>query len=142
LLQKEGNMKLCISSTGKDTGSRVDTSFGRAPFFLIVDTETMDVKVVENPAAAAGHGAGIAAAQLVSDKRVDTVLSGFVGPNAFNALKTSGIKIFEGVSGSITIQEAVAGFKKGDYREITAPSTGPGRGGGRGRGRGRGGVGW
>jgi len=133
-------MKICISSAGRDIGSRVDTSFGRAPFFLIVETATMDVEVLENKAAEAGHGAGIAAAQIVSDKGVDVVLSGFVGPNAFNALKASGIRIFEGISAGDTIQEAVAGFKKGDYQEITAPSVGSARGGGRGRGRGR--AGW
>ena len=137
-------MKLCISSSGRDMGSKVDPSFGRAPFFLIIETETMAVEVVENSAAEAGHGAGIAAAQIVSDRGVEAVLSGFVGPNAFNALKASGIKIFEGVTSGDTIQEAVAGFKKGDYREIATPSTGPGRGGGRGRGggQGRGRMGW
>jgi predicted Fe-Mo cluster-binding NifX family protein len=131
-------MKLCISSSGKDIGAPVDNSFGRAPFFLIIDTETMEAEVVENAAAAAGHGAGIGAAQIVSDKGVDAVLSGFVGPNAFNALKASGIRIFEGISANDTIKEAVISFKKGDYREIMAPSTGPGRGSGRGQGRGRG----
>ena len=124
-------MKLCVSSAGKDIESRVDTAFGRAPFFLIIDPETMDVEVVENIAATAGHGAGIAAAQIVSDKEVDAVLSGFVGPNAFNALKASGIIIFEGIKEGDTIREAVAGFNKGDYREITAPSAGSGRGRGR-----------
>ena len=42
-------------------GSLIDPSFGRAPFFLIIETETMAVEVVENTAAEAGHGAGIAA---------------------------------------------------------------------------------
>lgn len=137
-------MKLCISSTGRDTDARVDTSFGRAPYFLIIDTETMANEVVKNTAAEAGHGAGIAAAQLVSDKGADAVLSGFVGPNAFDALKASGIRIFEGVTIDDTVREAVAGFKEGDYREITTPSAGPGQGGGRGRGsgRGRGRMGW
>ena len=129
----ENNMKLCISSSGKDIGARVDTAFGRAPFFLIIDTETMESEVVANAAAASGHGAGIGAAQIVSDKGADGVLSGFVGPNAFNALKASGIRIFEGISADDTVQEAVAAFKKGDYREKTAPSAKPGRGGGRGR---------
>jgi predicted Fe-Mo cluster-binding NifX family protein len=137
-------MKLCVSSIGKDKGSRVDISFGRAPFFLIIDRETMDIEVVENSAAASGHGAGIAAAQIVSNKGVDAVLSGYVGPNAFNALQASGIKVFEGVAENNTVQEAIDRFVRGEYHEKTSltmgPGCGPGGGRGLGRGRGRGGC--
>jgi predicted Fe-Mo cluster-binding NifX family protein len=133
-------MKLCVSSTGRDRGSRVDTAFGRAPFFLIIDMESMDVKVVQNSAAAGGHGAGIGAAQIVSDAGVDAVLSGYVGPNAFNALQASGIKVFEGATENDTVQGAIDRFTRGEYQEKTAATMGPGcdRGKGRGRGRGRG----
>lgn len=143
-------MKLCVSSTGKDIGSRVDIAFGRAAYFLIIDTETMDVELVENPAATAGHGAGIAAAQTVSDKGVDGVLSGYIGPNAFNGLRAAGIRIFEGASENDTVQEALTKFKGNEYKETTTAPEGPGcgrdlgpgmghgRGAGMGRGRGRG----
>ena len=131
-------MKLCVSSAGKGKNSRVDAAFGRAPFFLIIDMASMDVNVVENSAAKTGHGAGIAAAQIVSDAGVDTVLSGYVGPNAFNALQASGIKVFEGATESETVQEAIDRFSRGEYQEKTAPTMGPGSGRGKGPGRGRG----
>lgn len=133
-------MKLCISSTGKDKSSQVDTAFGRAPFLLIIDMESLDVKVIENSAASAGHGAGIAAAQIVSDAGVDAVLSGYVGPNAFNALQASGIKVFEGASENYTVQGTIERFISGEYREKTAPTVGSefGRGKGLGRKEGRG----
>jgi predicted Fe-Mo cluster-binding NifX family protein len=143
--KRRQDMKLCVSSTGKDIGSLVDTTFGRAPYFLIIDTGTMDVvEVVENTAATAGHGAGIAAAQLVSDKGVDGVLTGYVGPNASNALHAAGISIFEGASSQETVKEAIVKFKKDEYNKASAPSEVPpcepgrGRGPGRGMGRGRG----
>jgi len=147
-------MKLCITSTGNDIEARVDTTFGRAPYFLIIDTDTNAVEVVENIAAVQGQGAGIAAAQLVSDRGVDGVLTGYVGPNAFNAFRASGIKLFAGVSSQDTVKETLAKFNKGEYNEAPAPSEappcepgggrglgrgmGPGRGMGRGMGRGRG----
>jgi len=137
-------MKLCVSSTGKEKSSRVDIAFGRAPFFLIIDMKSMDMmKVVENSSAAAGHGAGIAAAQIVSDAGVDAVLSGYVGPNAFNALRASGIKVFEGVTENETVQEAIGRYTRDEYKEKTAPTMVPGCGGGKGRGmvKGRGRVG-
>jgi predicted Fe-Mo cluster-binding NifX family protein len=137
-------MKLCVSSTGKDIGSRVDTAFGRAPYFLIIDTETMDLEVLKNSAATVGHGAGIAAAKTVSDKGVDAVLSGYVGPKAFNGLQASDIMVFEGASEKDTIQEALTKFKRNEYRETITftegPGCGPGKGRGMGQGRGRGGC--
>ena len=113
-------------------------------YFLIIDTETNATEVIENTAAAQGQGAGIAAAQLVSDKGVDGVLTGYVGPNAFNAFLASGIKLFVGASSQDTVKEALAKFNKGEYNEASAPSEvppcepGQGRGLGRGMGRRRG----
>ena len=137
-------MKLCITSTGRHIEANIDTTFGRAPYFLIIDTDTNATEVVENTAATQGQGAGIAAAQLVSDKGVDEVLTGYVGPNAFNAFRASGIKLFVGASSQDTVKEALAKFNKGEYNEASAPSEvppcepGQGRGLGRGMGRRRG----
>ena len=131
-------MKLCITATGRDLDSRVDERFGRADYFLIIDTDTMEFEAVRNTAQTAGRGAGIAAAQIISDKRADTLLTGVVGPNAFAALKAANIKIYEGASGADSVRDAVDKFKKGEYKEASAPSGGPGYGRGRGRGPGYG----
>jgi predicted Fe-Mo cluster-binding NifX family protein len=132
-------MKICVSSLGKDTGSQVDPAFGRAPYLLIIDTETGNLEVVDNSATATGHGAGVAAAQIIADKAANVVLTGYVGPNAFDILHTAGIRIFEGVADRITVENAVEGFKSNAYTEMTSPKQGPGCGRGKGRGMGRGG---
>ncbi|MHB8810127.1 MAG: NifB/NifX family molybdenum-iron cluster-binding protein [Desulfobulbaceae bacterium] len=134
-------MNLCISSTGKESGSQVDSSFGRAPYFLIIDTDTMRVKAVQNPAAITGQGAGIAAAQTATDQGADAVLTGYVGPNAFNALRAAGIRVFEGLAENETVRDALARFARGEYKETTSLAAEPGCGGqgkGQGGGRGRG----
>jgi len=87
-----------------------------------------------------------------SDKGFDGVLTGYVGPNAFNAFLASGIKLFVGASSQDTVKEALAKFNKGEYNEASAPSEVPpcepgggrglGRGMGRGMGRGRGRCRW
>jgi len=122
-------MNLCVTSTGKDIDSRIDEHFGRASYFLIVDTDTMDVLAVPNTAQAAGQGAGIRAAQIILDKGAEAVLTGIVGPNAFNALRAANIRIYVGASGTDSVSKAVDRFKKDGYREASAPSGGPGRGG-------------
>ncbi len=127
-------MKLCVTSTGESLDSKVDERFGRAYYFLIIDTDTMDFEAVQNTAQSEGLGAGIRAAQIITDKGIEALLTGFVGPKAFTALETANVKIYEGASGTESAKHAVERFKKGEYKEASAPSGGPRRGPGRGGG--------
>ena len=148
-------MKIAISATGKDLDSAIDPRFGRASYFVIVDTESGNiVNVIDNLAAQdAAQGAGINAATLVAGSGAQTVLTGQIGPKAFEVLQASGIKMISNVSG--TVGEAVEQYRKG---AIPSPDEGPsaaansgktfgpsfgggGMGGGRGRGMGGGGRG-
>ncbi|MBT6226873.1 MAG: NifB/NifX family molybdenum-iron cluster-binding protein [Candidatus Scalindua sp.] len=121
-------MKLCITSTGKDMDSRVDERFGRAPYFQLFDTDTMDVDTISNTAQFEKRGAGVRAAQIILDKGTGAVLTGSIGPNAFTALNTANVKIYEGTSGSDTVREVVERFKKGEYKETSTPARGHGGG--------------
>ena len=101
----------------------------------------MQLEAVPNPGAMASGGAGIQAAQLVVDRGANAVLTGSVGPNAYNALSSGGVEIYLGVTG--TVKNAVDQFREGRLTKA-ASATGPshmGMGGGRGRGRGGGGRG-
>ena len=97
-----------------EMGSEMDPRFGRAPYFLLVDTETGEHEVVENSAIAASGGAGIAAAQLVVDRGVSHVLTGNCGPNAFRVLDAAGIGVVIGAGGSVS--DAVARFVNGELK--------------------------
>jgi predicted Fe-Mo cluster-binding NifX family protein len=106
--QSKGN-KICITSKGKDLEAEMEPSFGRAQYFLIVDPNTMEFEVIENPNAEATHGAGIQTAQLISSKNVGAVLTGNCGPNAQRVLQSSGIKVITGISGKV--EDALLEFK-------------------------------
>lgn len=136
-------MKICITSTGKAVEAKVDPRFGRAPYFIIVDTDSDAIEVVDNSATAESQGAGISAAQFVSDKGVEAVLTGRVGPNASRAFQASGITVLEEISSQESVKEVIGRFKKGEYSDKPATTGTPprGQGGGRGLGRGMGGGG-
>lgn len=141
-------MKVVVSSNGNDLSAQVSPVFGRCPYYLFVDTESMEFEAVANPAISAPGGAGIQAAQFVANQGAQAVLTGNMGPNAFNVLQSAGVQVFTVVGG--TVKEAVEAYKEGRLQAITGPSAGPyagmgGRGMGMGRGRGRGmgmGGGW
>jgi len=148
-------MKICVTATAGDLNAQVDPRFGRCQYFVIVDSETMAFEAMANEAIAAPGGAGIQAAQTMVNKGVNVVISGNIGPNAFQVLSTAGVKIATGAYG--TVQEATEMYKSGKLGETgastvaahagmgaTAPGggfgmgMGGGRGGGGGRGMGRG----
>lgn len=126
--------KVAVSSQGKGIESQVDPRFGRAAYFLVVDTETMEVVVLDNnQARSMSHGAGIQAAELVARAGAEAVLSGFVGPKAMDALNAAGLKVYQDVAG--VVDEAVRRYAQGDLTASTEPGGMPGPGHGRGRGR-------
>ncbi len=138
-------MRVAVSSTGEGLDAQIDPRFGRCPYFVIVDTETMGFEAIPNTSQGAPSGAGIQAAQALANRGVQTVLTGNVGPNAFQALSVAGINVITGVFG--TVRETVERFKSGQLQGAVAPTApmgfgmggfgrGMGRGGGRGMGRG------
>jgi len=99
-------MKIAVSSQGAEMTSRVDPRFGRAQYFIIVDTSNDEVKVIENTQNLnAAQGAGIQSAQNVVRENVDMVISGNLGPKAFATLTAAGIKTALWAEG--TVEEAV-----------------------------------
>ncbi|MCI5148896.1 MAG: hypothetical protein D3916_05830, partial [Candidatus Electrothrix sp. MAN1_4] len=96
-------MKLCITAAGNDLNAATDAAFGRAPWFVLVDTEsgaTQQGQGIENSNSQAAQGAGIAAAQTMTEHGVDAVLTGRLGPKAKTALESSGIGMYEGLGQS------------------------------------------
>jgi predicted Fe-Mo cluster-binding NifX family protein len=94
-------MKICVSSTGETLESEVDDEFGMCEYFIVIDPNTMEYKALLNEASHSPTGTGAMAAQFVANLGVDVVLTGFVGPHAKRILKEAGIKIVEGVEGSV-----------------------------------------
>jgi len=110
-------MKVAISATGSDLTASVDGRFGRCPWFLFVHGASLNYEAVENKSADNSSGAGTACAQLVLEREVDVVISGRVGPNAYEVLNQGGIKIFIAPEG-ISVKEAITQYKNGELKQM------------------------
>jgi len=79
-------MKICVSASTNSLEAPVDPRFGRCPYFMIVDSETLQFEAVPNMASGAMSGAGIQAAQTIASRGVKVLITGNVGPNAFSSI--------------------------------------------------------
>jgi len=113
-------MKVAICSQGDSLDSNVDSRFGRCPYFVLVETDTGVVEAAANPSAMAGRGAGTGTVQFLVSKGVKAVCAGNVGPNAYEALRPSGIKVYSIDSG--TVKEVLEAFKAGQLKPISDPN--------------------
>lgn len=141
-------MKIAVTAAQPSLDGQVDPRFGRCPYFLIVDPDTLAFEAVRNPNVIAVGGAGIRSAQLIATKGAEVVLSGNYGPNAAQTLNAVGVKMIAGVMGG-AVREAIEQFRQGLLEPVSQPTVGPyfgmgvapgqGQAMGRGRGIGRGG---
>ena len=104
-------MKIAIPADEKNMGTGVCMSFGRAPVFLIYDTDRKEGIFLDNGAAASAGGAGIKAAQAVADSGAEALLTPRCGENAADVLCAAGVKIYKtaGVSARENIDAFIAG---------------------------------
>jgi len=115
-------MKVAVTSKGTTLDDQVDPRFGRCAYFIVAETDDMSFEAVENANAAAGGGAGIQSAQLITEKNAEVALTGNCGPNAFRTLEAAGIAIVVGVNG--TVREAVEQLKAGELSSTGGPNVG------------------
>ena len=113
-------MKIVISSTGLTMDSQVDQRFGRCRYFCLYDTDSREYSVIDNTARSASGGAGIQSAQAAAETGATTVLTGNLGPNAWQALQAAKMTVITGVTGSVS--EAIEKFSKGEYSSADKPT--------------------
>ena len=121
--EKEWQMeKIAISAEGPMLDDALDPRFGRAAGFLIVNPQTLEYEYVDNGASQAmSQGAGIQAAETVVRAGAKVVLTGYVGPKAFQALQAAKITVAQNLQ-NLTVREAVERYTSGKVELATGPN--------------------
>jgi predicted Fe-Mo cluster-binding NifX family protein len=94
-------MKIAIPVDENTMDTLVCPSFGRAPFFLIYNTNTKESVYLNNSAAASSGGAGIKAAQMIVDSGVDALLVPRCGENAAEVIRRAGVSMYKTINNCI-----------------------------------------
>jgi len=111
-------MKICITSQGLTLDALVEERFGRAPFFIIIDSGTGSFTAIENQFAKGAGGVGPKAAQVLIAQDVKVLISGQVGGNAREVLAAAGIAMYTYRSGG-TVKDAFDQFTKNMLEQST-----------------------
>ncbi|MGI6076952.1 MAG: NifB/NifX family molybdenum-iron cluster-binding protein [Fastidiosipilaceae bacterium] len=90
-------MKIAIPVNEKNMQTDICESFGRAPYYLIYDTEKDEATFIDNSAATSTGGAGIKAAQVIVDSGAKILLTPRCGEKAANVLMAADIKLFKSI---------------------------------------------
>ena len=115
-------MKIIISATSNKIDQPFSPRFGRADYFILIDSETREWEALSNPAAAARGGAGPQAVQFIAKTGAQAVISGRYGPSAFTALEAAGLQAYIAKAG--TVNEVLDQYLAGEL-ESTNTATGP-----------------
>ncbi|NLE22548.1 MAG: dinitrogenase iron-molybdenum cofactor biosynthesis protein [Actinobacteria bacterium] len=119
-------MKVVVSAQRDRMDSLVDPCFGRAPWFLIVDTETGDWEAHDNADNASARGrAGVRAGDAVTSYGAEAVITVNIGPHALKLLDAAAIRLYR-ARRDMHVREAVEAFDSGDL-ELMQTQTVSGR---------------
>ncbi len=110
-------MKIAFTTAASTLDGELDPRFGRAPGFLIYNTEQQNVQYLSNEMNSdSAQGAGIQAAQDVITAGVQYLVTGTCGPKAAQVLKSAGIKIFN--TDTVMLKECLELLKNGELTEV------------------------
>ena len=113
-------MKLCLPVTENNgIESKVSEHFGSAPYFMIVDTDTLDCMPITNTNEHHSHGMCQPLAVLAGHKFEGIVVGG-IGAGALIKLHAANIKVFK--TNHSTITDTINAYKSNSLNEITLDS--------------------
>lgn len=113
-------MRICVTAETEELNGPVDPRFGRCRYFIIYDTEKESYETVPNTNKDGVGGVGVQSGQLMSEKTVQVVLTGNVGPNAYKTLEAGNIKVVTGAEG--TVEEALNRYREGNLNPAQGPT--------------------
>lgn len=111
-------MKVCIpTADNQGLDASIHNHFGSAPFFVVVDSETQTVEVIENHNPHHEHGQ-CAPTKLLEGRSIEAVVCQGMGQRAVTKLQESGIAVY--VAAPTTAGDALAQLRSQALQPLAA----------------------
>lgn len=121
-IELENTVKVAICAKNNvGLNSEVDDRFGRAEFYVIVDLETNETKIIENTAKNESAGAGGKSVSLLNKQGADVIIVPELGPKALKAMDAFELQAFQ-IDDSKTVQEALNSLNAGKLSKLDSAS--------------------
>jgi predicted Fe-Mo cluster-binding NifX family protein len=105
-------MKIAVSAKGPALSSEIAPHFGRANYFVVVNTNTGELSAHDNSQnMRAAHGGAAHAAQHIITCGVEGLITGNITADAATALKAGNVQIYKQTWG--TVRDGIERFKSG-----------------------------
>ena len=105
-------MRVAFSIRDACLDGELGAPFARCAAFAVVDTETGERQLVQNPAANLEKNAGTAAARYILQQNVDAVVSGLFGARASSIFEEAEVPMYKATSGTIDDFLGEAGVRR------------------------------
>jgi predicted Fe-Mo cluster-binding NifX family protein len=101
-------MKIAVTSDGPTINNNVEERFQRWFYFLIVDSDTMEIESIQNQDTSQEGDIWIKSAKFLAEKGVSILLAGNCDTNTINTFKDLGIQVIARMNGRV--QDVVEHF--------------------------------
>jgi len=98
-------MKIAVTAMERGLNAAPSPIFGRCPVLVIKDTKTGQVESFPNASDGVEHGAGSKTAQRLVSEGVSVVVTGRIGPNAWEVCQAAGMRFFK--TAGETVEQAL-----------------------------------
>ncbi|MFA5713153.1 MAG: NifB/NifX family molybdenum-iron cluster-binding protein [Bacteroidales bacterium] len=103
-------MKVVITSSGNSSSSMIDKRFGRAAYFALFDSESGELKFIENSSRESVEGAGVASVQEVASLGANKIVAWEFGNKVKTLLSSMEIEMVT-INEELSIEEIVEKLK-------------------------------
>lgn len=118
-------MKICFPvAENQGMESEIYGHFGSAPLFIVVDTETREIKTLINADEHHAHGA-CQPFKAIGGQEVDAVVVGGIGGGALRGLNQAGLTVYQ--AQGLTIADNISCFALNELAVLTPGQTCGGR---------------
>lgn len=111
-------MKVLIAALENTLDSPVSKRFGHAPYYLIVDLETMQVNVIDNRNTGDEHDHAII--PQAAKAGVKAFITGNIGPQAYKLVESLNLQV--ALARKMSGKEALEKLQRGELKILDAPT--------------------